>query len=789
MVKLFGKGVLVRLVVGVFILIFTSVLISGCSPEPKPTETDLKNAIGTTTKIPTDTTKESESGTTNQPLTAGIQATSYKLLGVVREEEYKAGQLPGTGEQLMHSVDWSTANPDVIYMAQDMGGPWRSNDGGLSWQPCLAEGLYTNCCISIKSDPVDEDIVYVSMNSRNLAEIHPFMGLYRSTDGGATFDWVIKIDKIGELRSQNHTITYDPNSIGDSCAKVWYCAFGPNTYNTYYESVDHGLWQSTDAGITWSKLGELPEDPFGLDIYNIKVNPANSNQIFLTSTAGFFRLDLTENGYTTTTLSGANGLPKGAYHTLELSADGTDMTVTAIKNGIWRCQTAGGQGTWTQILNWSLIRSHEAAQSDRNTMIAIAATTEGDIRRTSNALDANPKWEGKYNITPRAKFDAWHIAIGRSSPNRVLIHPTDSNTAFALAGTGHMYRSTDKGENWVYSDDFFTGTIVQRGFQVFDAFDPNRWLLPCTDIGIYETQNGGISYIHHRPAPKGAHNTVATLAVQPVKENAVILCGVDTVSKQFLRRSTDGGATWTSPLEGHGRRHFIGWHMQNPNIAYTGQEYSTDAGETWTTIEFLVDNKANIVAMSPSNSDIIYAIDNMGTRKMLFKSTDRGANWTLIAEATDWIFRAHDQLPTCPIAVHPTNPHEVWLKGTGGVPAKLDTNTGKWTNFTDIFKMTSSEDNFVSEITFDPRYPEVAYVLLARTGVPSVFRTVDNGATWQDITFDLPNTKKLSILVSPHTGDMFVTSAVGTRVLPPPYAQEGTIYESLKYENNVWTGK
>jgi len=62
-------------------------------------------------------------------------------------------------------------------------------------------------------------------------------------------------------------------------------------------------------------------------------------------------------------------------------------------------------------------------------------------------------------------------------------------------------------------------------------------------------------------------------------------------------------------------------------------------------------------------------------------------------------------------------------------------------------------------------------------GLPCIFRSVDGGYNWEDITYNLPRAGMSTMAVNPHTGELLRGSPFGTWVFPTPYESENLIYD------------
>ena len=125
------------------------------------------------------------------------------------------------------------------------GGIFKSTDGGDSWE---LKGLRDTQVIGrVVVHPLDPDVVFVAALG-HIWDANPERGLYRTTDGGETWELVKFIsDKAGfvdvALRPD------DPNTV---FAASWERARGPWFLNS--GGPGSALWKSTDGGTTWTEV-------------------------------------------------------------------------------------------------------------------------------------------------------------------------------------------------------------------------------------------------------------------------------------------------------------------------------------------------------------------------------------------------------------------------------------------------------------------------------------------------------------------------------------------------------
>src|SRR5450432_2841475 len=148
------------------------------------------------------------------------------------------------------------SNPDVVYVGSGEGlrrpdlsigdGVYKSVDGGKSWTHLgLRDGQQIG---SIIVDPRNPDRLFVAVLG------HPYgpnaeRGIFRSTDGGASFQKVLYKD---EYTSAND-IRIDPSDPNVLYAALWQQQQG-FFENGAFGGTNGGIFKSTDGGGTWKQL-------------------------------------------------------------------------------------------------------------------------------------------------------------------------------------------------------------------------------------------------------------------------------------------------------------------------------------------------------------------------------------------------------------------------------------------------------------------------------------------------------------------------------------------------------
>ncbi len=211
------------------------------------------------------------------------------------------------------SIAVAPSDPNVIYVGSGEGlarpdlsvgdGIYKSTDAGKTWTHLgLRDGQQIPYIIV---DPKNPNRLFVAVLG------HPYgpseeRGVYRSLDGGATFQKVLSKDE----NTGASDLEFDPNNADIVYACLWEQRQGP-WENGAWAGTTGGIFKSVDGGATWRQLARgLPAE--GIVQADIAVAPSNGSRIYATvanpQTVRIYRSDDAGESWTVST---TNARPAG----------------------------------------------------------------------------------------------------------------------------------------------------------------------------------------------------------------------------------------------------------------------------------------------------------------------------------------------------------------------------------------------------------------------------------------------------------------------------------------------
>ena len=153
-------------------------------------------------------------------------------------------------------------------------GVYKSTNGGETWTNMgLPESHHIG---RILIDPTNSDVVYVAALGHLYSE-NPERGLYKTTDGGKTWTKSLEVKRKDGKYIGVVDMTMSPGDPNTIIAAAYDKIRRPWTFNEGGEGS--GIYKSTDAGKTWSKLSKgLPGGFLGR--IGVAYAPGNSDVVY-----------------------------------------------------------------------------------------------------------------------------------------------------------------------------------------------------------------------------------------------------------------------------------------------------------------------------------------------------------------------------------------------------------------------------------------------------------------------------------------------------------------------------
>ena len=606
------------------------------------------------------------------------------------------------------------------------------------------------------------------------------------------------------LNSSNWTNLGPQSSIPTSggAGRVTCITFHPTNSNIIYVGAPAGgLWKTTNGGTTWTTN---TDDLASIGISSLAIDPSNANVMYLGTgdgdagdTYAIGILKSVDGGNTWNT----TGLSWDVSQTYRVSKvlvhpTNTSIVIAATSNGVYK--TSNGGTSWSQVLsgNFKDLEFDSsnpavwyAARYGNNTAQIYKSTDTGD---TFTQLTSGLPTTGVYRVA---------IAISASSPS-TLYALYCNNTDYGLYG---VYKTTNSGSTWTQVKNSSTPNLLGWNSNGGDAggqgwydlcitvspTDPNT--LYVGGVNIWKSTNGGTSWTIN------AHWTGSGASYAHADHHAVeFLPGSGTTlftgNDGGFFKTTNGGTNWTDYSNGLGIHQYyrISVAQSNPDLILGGaQDNGTDRynGSSWNRI---IGGDGMECVVSYANSNIqfgalyygnIYRTTTGGTPTDMADPTEDGA-WvtpyvlhpttatTMYYATATRVYRSTNVTNTTPtwsalsgvlgstsdpltvLAVAPSNGNFLYTANS--------TTTWKTTNLT-TYTVVTGLPGKVTAVTFDPTDANVAYATIGGfTAGSKVYKTVNGGSSWSNVSSTLPNVPANCVAVHPTTpNDIYVGTDVG----------------------------
>ena len=629
----------------------------------------------------------------------------------------------------INCIAFHPSDPATYFVGVAQGGVWKTTNNGLSWTP-LTDNLPVIRVSDIAIDPINPDVMYIAvgdfeyigfglnLNGRK-RNTHYGLGIYKTTDGGVNWS----------PTGLSYQLT------GGDASLIRKTIINQTNTNQLIACGSSGLYVSNDAGATWvQKMDSL--------FWDMVQDPSNQNVIYA-----------------------ASGWVKNADDGYAAIYKSTDFGST------WSMLSTGIPGTGTvQRIKLAI------APSNTNYVYALAVDQNSAMYGIYKTTNGGTSWNlniPSVNILDGS--DGSDLSYGQGTYDlAIFVNPTDPDIIYT--GGVNVWGSIDGGQTFNPASHWTIayGPTVHADIHFMQIQPSTGNLFVCNDGGLYRTSNlllstwvdanNGVPWPTQWSNLSNGMQTTSFYRLSSSKNlTGRLIAGAQDNSTSYF-----DGTSWYSIFGGDGMDNYLdpaddfyiigssqyGNFYQSYDGGFSANGLQTNPfGEVaeWTTP--IVADYANPGTLYLGNSNVYQSIDN-------------GNSWNQISS---FPFPGIGDNEISALDVSPVSSTSIVaakrVRYEYAVPGSVQITTnggGSWTDVT----AGLPDSLYYTSVNFDPYSASKLYITMAGfVAGEKVYSSSNAGASWQNISYNLPNIPVNCVKVIPGTSDLIAATDIGVYVL------------------------
>ncbi len=601
----------------------------------------------------------------------------------------------------VNSVAFDPVDPAIIYVATTGGGMWKSTNHGTTWFNLTVDLPVLGISDIVVSPAPNNHIVYALTGDI----------------AGAGYN-IYQHSSIGVIKSYNGGLSWTRTNFISNTSQglVGYkLLMHPTNPDIIYAATTVNVRKTTNGGLTWSTTA------MG-NINDIEFKPGNPNIIYFSkkNENNFYIWDVSANSISMTPISTNLAIdrmeigvtPHNPNAVYILCGPGYNFFGAALFNGLFYSGNSGSSFTMRTNLcndNNDLFNSNSSLSDYANT-IYVDPFNENYI--VIGGLGVYNSVNGGVNLAP-VNYNSIH-----ADQHNIKRNPLNGH--LWLCNDGGVYRSTDSGNTWESKSN---GLVINEYYRISGTNDGNDRLIGGTQDNGHFLRVGPNNF-QHVMGGDGMDNYFNSLYPEVVYASS---------QNGGLRRSSNFGNNFSGvPLPNEGDDGFYPWItsiVQHPPF------FNSQSG-FWFDV------------------DILYVYSFQGIQR----STDGGATWQLIPLALG------QAGPSPPLGI---------CRDVGGTNLYVSNGINFWTCIDPLAtnpafiprNLPIGANTFISAMAVNPANRNEVWVAITGyiEGV-KIFRTLNAGISWQNLSLSLPNVPVYSIVFGNNTNSPSGAVYIGTEI-------------------------